>query len=114
MRPAGGGFDVLEGVVGGVLLDEEEADLRVVGGGDLFVGVFDDGVAGEAGEGHLHVGLAGGHPEVADEDVFELDGVGGVDGEGVGASGGLGWEVEAPAAEVVGGGGVGECRGGRR
>ncbi len=105
--PAGGGFDVLEGVVGGVLLDEQEADLRVVGGGDLFVGVFDYSVAGEAREGHLHVGLAGGEPEVSDEDVFELEGVGSVDGEGEGASGGLGGEVEAPAAEVVRDGGVG-------
>src|ERR1700722_15882725 len=78
-RPAGCGFDVLEWVVSGVLRDEEQADLRVVGGGDLFVGVFDYSVARKACERHLHVGLAGGYPEVADENVFELNGVGSVD-----------------------------------
>ena len=65
LRPAGGGLDVFERIVGGILFYQKEADLRVVGGGDLFGGVLDDGVAGEAEEGHLHVGLAGGKPEVA-------------------------------------------------
>ena len=83
--------------------------MRVIGGGDLFVGVLNDGTAGEAGERHLHVGLAGGEPEVAEEDVVELDGVGGADDESEGTAGGLGGEVDAPAAERVGCGGCGEA-----
>jgi hypothetical protein len=66
------------------------------------------GVGREAGEGHLHVGLAGGEPEIAEEDVVVGDGVGAVDGESVGASGGLCGEVDTPAAGGVGDGGVGE------
>ena len=96
--PACGGLDVFERVVGAVSLDEEEADVGIVGGGDLFFGVFDLGFGSEAGEGHLHVGLAGGEPEIAEEDVFVGDGVGAADGEGVGSAGGLRREVEAPAA----------------
>ena len=66
----------------------------VVGGGDLFFGVLDDGGAGEAAEGHLHVGLAGGEPDVADEDVGEVDGCSPVDGEGVRAAGRFWGEIE--------------------
>ena len=106
--PGGGG--VFGGDVGGVVGDEQEADLREVGGGDLFVGVFDDGGVGEAAEGHLHVGLAGGDPDVADEEVGEGEGRGGGgagDGEREGAAGLFGGEPEAPLAEAVGGGGLG-------
>ena len=60
LGPAGDGFEVFEGIVGGVFFDLEETDLGVGGGGDLFGGVFDGGCDVEAGEGHLHVGLAGG------------------------------------------------------
>ncbi len=107
--PAGCGFDVFERVVGGVSFDEKEADVGVVGGGDLFGGVLNDGAVGEAGEGHLHVGLAGGEPEIADEDVVELDGVRAADDESEGAASGLRGKVDAPTADVVGGCGGGEA-----
>jgi hypothetical protein len=67
--PAGSGFDVFERVIGGVFFDAEESDVRVVGGGDLFGRVLDLGVRVEACERHLHVGLAGGEPEIAEENI---------------------------------------------
>ena len=107
LRPADGGLDVFEGIVRAVFFNAEEADLRVVGGGDFFGGVLDDGVAGEAEQRHLHVGLAGGKPEIADENVVEGEGVCATDSEGEGAAGGLGGKIDAPAMKVVGGGGGG-------
>ena len=101
----GGGL-VVEGIVVGFFVEDEEmdlaADVRIGGGGDLLVGVLDDGRAREAAKGHLHVGLAGGEPDVADEDVGEGNRCSPVDGEGVGAAGWFRCEVKGPRAEVVG------------
>ena len=106
--PASGGADIFAGIFGGVSFDQEEANVGEVGSGDLFVGVLDLGAGTKAGERHLHVGLARGKPEIAEEDVVIRNGVGALDGEGVGATGGLCGEVDAPAAGGASSGGVGE------
>ena len=104
-RGPGGGL-VVEGIVVGLFVEDEETELTtksgIGGGGNFFVGVFDDGGVGEAAEGHLHVGLAGGEPDIADEDVGESDLRAAVDGEGVGPAGSFGCEVDGEGAEVVG------------
>jgi len=75
----------------------------VVRGGDFLGGV------GELADAAFHVGLAGGEPDVAGEDVGEADGgSGGFAGAGDGEVGGLGGggeggEVDYPAS--VGGSG---------
>ena len=56
------------------MLDAQQPDGGQVRLGDFLLRVFQDGVAGEAVERHLHVGLTGGHPDVADQDVRERDG----------------------------------------
>ena len=66
-----GAVDVVLREVGGWCCDEQQADVGVGGGGDLFGAVLDDRRGWEAGERHLHVGLPGGEPDVADEDVGE-------------------------------------------
>jgi hypothetical protein len=87
----------------------EKRRMPVMDGGDLFGGVLNVCAVGEAGERHLHVGLAGGEPEIADEDVVELDGVRAADDESEGAASGLRGKVDAPTADVVGGCGGGEA-----
>jgi hypothetical protein len=53
----------------------------------------------------LHVGLAGGEPDLADEDIADHDHVGAGDGElGGHGRGGRGLEVNDPAAVCAGGG----------
>ena len=56
-------------MIGGVTLDGEEADVGVVGRLDFVVGVF-----GEP-ERQAHVRLAAAEPDVADENVVQLDGL---------------------------------------
>ena len=88
------------------MFGEQETDARIGGGGDLSFGIFDGGVGAEAGEGHLHVALAGGEPDVSDQEVGALDArsVAG-DRQCVRPAGGLGGEIRGPFAEAVGLGG---------
>ncbi len=56
----------------------EEADLRVIRGGDLLLGIQ------RLGHGPLHVGLARADPDFAEEDIVESDRVLPLHGHGVG------------------------------
>lgn len=89
----GGGF----GDVGG----GEDAEEGVVGGGDFLLGAI------AVGDGPFHVGLSGGEPDFADEDVLDDDGFWSV-GHFEFLSVGIGLE----AGEAEGEGSVGICFGG--
>ena len=98
-------FDVSKRIVAAGRLHVEEADLRIGCGGDLGSTVLYGGIRAETLEGHLHVGLAGGEPDVADEQVG--DGLAAVarvanDGEGVRAASAFGAQPCGPLAEPVG------------
>jgi hypothetical protein len=84
------------------VIHEEEAKFGVGGGGNFFVPIFEDGVAWESAKGKLHVGLAGGEPDVADEEIGEGE-VGAItsDGESVRTAGGFRREPEAEVAVGV-------------
>src|SRR5690606_33049356 len=88
------------GRLGDGALDLDVTDQREVGrGGDV-----DRGVVG-VGHGPFHVGLAGGDPHFAHEDVGEGDGVVALDDEiGAFGVGGSGVEFDHPFAVGVGGG----------
>jgi hypothetical protein len=84
-------------------LGHEPAELRIGGAGDLVVAV------GGGVEGELHVGLSGGEPDVADEDVRDDEAVFAGDDEVEGAGVFRGQvEVRVPAA--VGAGDDFRCR----
>ncbi len=94
--------DVVEWEIGAFAIDDEETEFGIRRRGDFLVGILDDGAAREALEGHFHVGLAGGEPDVADEKVGKGD-VGAIagEGEGVGSARGFRREPEAEGAAGV-------------
>ena len=85
------------------LRDGNNAKMRTTG-----AGAFE--VAGVGlPDGPLHVGLAGAHPDLTDEDVFDFTASrAGNDGEGLrGFVGGLSGEFDGPAPVGAGSGGIG-------
>ena len=98
----------VSGVEGLVLLDGEHSQLGKVSGGDL-LGLVDEAIGRMAlgGDVELHVGLAGGEPYLADEDVGYGDwGLAFAAGDGH-LKRAAGLEVEEADGPLAGG--VGDC-----
>jgi hypothetical protein len=81
----------------GAAADVEKADLREVGGGDVGGGDRQALV-----ERPVHVGLAGGEPDLADEEIGNGERLaGGLDDEGMRAAGRQGGQAHEPVAPGV-------------
>ena len=85
------------------MLYAQKADLRQVGLGDLLLGVGYMRTRRESGKGHFHVGLPGGKPHVAHQQVRKGKVGAAVDDEGKRTAGRLGFEPasHSPTLEVV-------------
>jgi hypothetical protein len=93
--------DDVDGVVGGLALDGEEANLGIVGGLDFVVGIF-----GEL-ERQAHVGLPAAEPDVANENVVQFYGLMAGDLDDVGSAGRGRLDADLPAAVGAGRAGCG-------
>ena len=56
------------------MLNLQESYLRQIGSRYLLLRVFDRHLKGESLQRHRHVGLAGGKPDIADEEIAARDG----------------------------------------
>ena len=90
---------------GGLVLHTEQADLGQVSLGYLLFGIGDMSVGGKTGKRHFHIGLPGGKPHVAHQQVRTGELGAAMDGKRERAAGRLRREPRLPQAQVV-------CRGG--
>ena len=94
-------FGSLNGKSEGVMSDEKEAYLGIVGRSYLLCGVQDLGGWVVAFERELHVGLSGSYPEITDQNVIQLQGIAGADCQCEGTTSAPRGKVHAATARLV-------------